>query len=542
MTTRKKKTEEEVLLSEKEVFDVMQFARSYLETGNYVYTPQLLNSRLQDINMNPIGGVTEDQLAKAMANPKSSEDLLRGVAENFEIISMVYKRALLYFTSLPAFEMTYTCTNIEKESEYNSKEYKRCYNQMKDFFNRFDYKSEFQRAFKQMLRSEVFAANVRMDGEKFVLQELPQKRILITGRTDFGLAASFDFYHFLQVGVSTKFYSQWFQDKFNELFGTNSGNAMYDPTKPLSERGYTNSSNFVLWVDLPVSEVAVFKLDPSTVTRIPFMTPLFPDLNNQNLMRGLQRSKALASAAKIIFSEIPMLSKDTKGASVKDSFGVSADALGKFLQLVKSAINTEAIRVTSAPVTGTQGIEFPMGSDIDLYSNYLKTTISSTGANSSLLFTSDTKMNAVETMLSLQIDEIMTQQFVYPQFENFLNFFVNSYIKGKYKFKFKLSGGNSYLDRQRRLDRFFSMANVGVVLPQELSSALGMSPFELESQMMEAKANDFIGKLTPILSSFNTPKEQMGEKGRPQKKQDELTDSGSDTRDAGSNLEKGGEV
>jgi hypothetical protein len=85
------------------------------------------------------------------------------------------------------------------------------------------------------------------------------------------------------------------------------------------------------------------------------------------------------------------------------------------------------------------------------------------------------------------------------------------------------------------------LADKGMVLPQKIAASIGMLPHEFERQLAMARADGFVDKLTPILTSFNMSKEDSAG-GRPKKDGGKLSDSGQNTRDSGSNIEKGGKV
>ena len=143
----------------------------------------------------------------------------------------------------------------------------------------------------------------------------------------------------------------------------------------------------------------------------------------------------------------------------------------------------------------------------------------------------------------------MLVESIYPQFENFLEFYANKHTK-KFKWKFKFVGCNDQFDRTRRQEEAFKYADKGVVLPNKIASSLGMNKIELERELEEMNASDFIDKLRPMINIYtqgnvtNTKgnSEPAAGTGRPQKDDGELTNSGIETRSKGSNIEKGGNV
>jgi hypothetical protein len=82
-------------ISEQEVFDVFDFAKNMYNIYPNVFTPELVNSRMKDVNMNPLSATAEG-IDKALLDPNSSEKELIGYSQFFELTDMLYKRMLLY--------------------------------------------------------------------------------------------------------------------------------------------------------------------------------------------------------------------------------------------------------------------------------------------------------------------------------------------------------------------------------------------------------------------------------------------------------------
>jgi hypothetical protein len=251
-------------------------------------------------------------------------------------------------------------------------------------------------------------------------------------------------------------------------------------------------------------------------------------------MRALQKSMNMAAAAKIIIGEVPLMNK-TSQANVKDSFAISAKNLGEFMSLVKSSVG-ESIKVASMPLSGVQGLSFP--TELGLYQSYLKTALATSGVNTSLIFTSDVRPNSIESQLSLNVDEQFVSS-LYPQFEQFMNYHINKSTK-KFKFKIKFEGTHFYNNRQQRFDKQMQLSSLGIVLPQKIAASIGMNPFEFQSQLEEAQGNDWVSKLTPIISGFQQSGGGKDGAGAPKKSDSDLSESGEQTRSDSSNTGRGG--
>ena len=565
---------EEEILKEQDVWNVIEFARAM--SGMYGQTylnPDLVSGRMRDVTLNPMQA-TQDMLDKAMQEPKSSEPQIQAFSQSFELTSMVYKRLLSYLGDMLSFDITYTST--AETDDYGTAKYKKDLAAVEKFLNRFEYRKELRSAVKEMLRNDAFFACFVDTGDKFVLQELPADYCKITGRWDGGFLFSFNMYWFIQPGVDLAMYPPFFTKKYKEIWTDANVMRNYDPALPPEARG---KSSWIYWVDVPTTIGVCFKFTPELATRLPYFTPLFEDLILQPLMRNLQKNLNMATASKLIMGEVPMLDKNTK-ATVKDTIGISPDLLGKFMALVRSAIS-DSIRVASAPLTNIKGISFD--ADNTLYDSYVRTTLGMSGINTNLIFTSNIKPNAIETQLSLNVDEQM-MTILYDQFNDFMNYWVNKYTK-TYHFKFAFEGTDFYLNRAARLENAMTLFSQGIVLPQKIAAAIGMKPADLIKHMAEAKSMDFMSMLT--VPSVLNQEEILGEtaqnqqdlvkttaklnpkpapavpkatpvpaapkpgkpdtampaqRGRPKKSDSEISDEGEATRTQGSNIGRGGKA
>lgn len=524
MTEEKKN--DEILVSKEEVFDVIKFASAMYGYGyNYnLLTPDLLNQRIKDISFNPLSP-TSANITDALNNAKNSEEQLRDYIEFFEILSMPLKRIFSYMTSHLALDLQYTVKNTMKDDEYNSNKYLKDKEILYEYFDKFDYRASFRNIAKQLLRNEICVVTPREDKETIVLQELPLQYCKITAKGRRAPLVSFNFYYFIQPGVDINLYPDFYKRKYVELFGGKDDVQKYNPSLPPELRG---NSEYNFWVDLPPTEGWVFKLDTSLMTAVPYFSAMLPLLINDQTMIALQKNINMASAAKILFGEVPMR-KDEKGASVADMVALSPIQLGQFMALAKSAVG-DAIKVSAAPLENMQSFSFD--GDTDLLSKWIQTSLSMSGMDTSLIYSMQTKANLVDSQLSFESDSKIMEQQLYPQFAAFLDYWANIRTS-KYKYRFRLEGNDYYLNRTQRFDRAMQLSDKGIVLPQMISSAIGLLPQEFERMLQESRATGFADKLTPIISGFQMSGKDSG--GRPTESDSELGEAGAQTRETGSN-------
>ena len=571
--TEKNKTDD--LLTPVEVWDVIQFARSMAGMyGSSYLNPELISGRMKDITLNPMQP-SQDLLDKAMLDPKTHESQLQAFSQNFELTSMVYKRLISYLGNMLAFDVTYVSS--ANPDDYKTSKFKKDLDVIENFLDKFSYKSEFRTCVKQMIRNDAYFGCFRDLGDRYVLQELPSEYCKITGRWEGGLLFSFNMYWFILPGVDIDMYPDFFKKKYKEIFRDPNTTRMYNPSTSPELRG---SSSWIYWVDIPVTVGVCFKLTPELATRLPYFTPLFNDLILQGLMRNLQKNMNMAAASKMIIGEVPLLNKDIK-ATVKDAIAITPELLGKFMALVKSSLS-DAIKMASAPLQEIEPISFD--TDSTMYDSYLRTALASSGINTNLIFTSNVKPNAIETQLSLNVDEQMMKA-LYSQFEEFINYQVNRLTR-HFKFLVSFEGTDFFLDRDSRLGVAMDLFDKGIVMPQKIAAAIGIKPSQLRKHMEESAAMGFMDLLTPptfeqqkaILELDGKQMEKQMEKqaessleqtelqaklkpptagsskiasvgstktasvGRPRARASKLSEEGQATRDQASNIGRGGKV
>ena len=527
MVNKKKEIIKDQELTEQEVFNVLDFA-SQLGYNNAILTPMLISQRLKEITLTNVAP-DENTLNSAMADPKNNEIALLEFSQDFEQKSQSYKKLLSFYGNILSFDMTYDCMNATYK-DFKSKEYQADLDVFKRFIDSFNYKEQFSSVVGELLRNEAAFYVKRTDESsgKLVLQELPAHPnwTLINGHSAWGLLYDFNMLFFIQSGIDLRGYPKFFADKHKELWDHGTFK-QYTPFMPAN----TRDSSWVYWQQIPLDVGWCFKFSPTIATRIPKFAPLFLDLIQQPLMRALQKNINLSVAKRMVLGSVGTLDAQ---ARVKDAFNINPDTLGKFLAVVQAAVG-DAIKVAAAPLSDLKGIEFK--SENEVYGKYLDTAISTSTGNVNLISNPlNVKRNIEETRLSLNVDE-QEMYSLYPQFENFMDYHINKLTK-KYKFKIHFEGSQFYNNREQRLERQMTLMGNGIVMPNKIAAALGMSPFELQRNLDEARANGWTENLTPVVPAAQTSGD--AKKGRPSKSDTALSESGSQTRENGGNLTKGG--
>lgn len=504
-------------------FDVTAFSRGY-QNAMGAYNPLLQNALMQELSLNPSITNAEKVLEK-LQDIKNNESEVISYSQNEYLTNMIYKRNFDYIANLPSFDLSIQCKNAKSE-DYNSKAYLRDLAVVEDFLNKFDYRSEFRKAFFNMLNTESYFCMLREDltPDKYVLQTFPYNYAKITAEFSHGLIADYDMNYFTQPGVDINLYPKWIKKKYNDLFKKNKP---YIPSNNLSRR----DSQFALWVQTsPEDGAFVFKFNPNFITNVPYFSPMLAETTLMPIYRKLQVNQDIASAKKLITSQWPLLKEQR--ANIANMLAISPEVMGQLVGACAKALG-ETFNIVNLPSDKIETNEFT-NTNADAYTEYLKNVSSMLGGGRSI-FSTD-KQTTAETNLSLNIDEMLVSS-VYPQFNNFLDYNINRKTK-KFKFTFTLSGSNSSTYIKNKIDQTIKMADKGVVCINDIANCLNKNIFELKRELEMTKAMGFSDMLLPMLN-INT----MSDKGgRPQSDVSDLSDSGINTRDTGNNLSRGGNI
>lgn len=509
-----KKTE----LTEQEVYNVLNFASALY--GNNVFTPQLLNQNLIDLNNQPLKP-TYDKLVRAIGNAKYSAEELQGYSEYLEWSDSIYNRVVNYYSGLLSFDLSYNCKNAYGD-DYKSQEYKDDLKRVHKFLNAFDYQGEFRKMLKLMIRNETVFTwlrdNKSENNAKYALQILPQDMCMLTGYFSQGLIYDISMSYFLRVGVDIDAYPDIFKDYYNDTFkGMNE--AEYIPTNPFGSRD--GSYSFYHQTDVLQGAFA-WKFDTSNFNSVPFLSSSMVANMLNGEMQSLQKDKNLLAANALLIGELGML--DNTKSMTSDQFSVNPKTAGMLLQMLKAGLNSSRIRIGAMP---TEEVEWYQYQDYnkEMYSTQLKQSAGQSASASRLIY-SDDKMSQAELENAI-ITDYNTVKKVYAQFNNFLDIYINQKTR-KYKFNFNFDGCSYPFERKQRFDNLMAMGAVGIVLnTSAYASALGVKPQSFDAMLDEAHNGDFLQKLSPLISIHTSSEKQ----GAPIKTDGELGDGGSVARD-----------
>lgn len=340
--------------------------------------------------------------------------------------------------------------------------------------------------------------------------------------------------YFLMPGVDINGYDPAFKRYFNRVFGPDASlYTDYRPTNPLKAR----NGQFAYWTQTSPNDGAwAFKFNTGNFNNTPYLAPFLKESILNDEIQQLQLDKDIIGAYGILAGEI-RLTDDAKSGAAPNQFAISPKTLGAFMGKAKNGLG-KLVKLAALPTENTKFYQFS-DSNTDMYSEQLSNSAGVGSGVSRVIYSSDRMGNAeIEAGITDQYNTM--SKALYPQFENFLNFYVNKITK-KYKFKFILDGCSYQFEREKRFNRLMKMSEKGIVLNSSAyASVLGYMPQDFDRMLEESKYSGWIGNFSQLMANANTM--SMGSSstqkavGRPQKEAGELSESGELNRDANSEL------
>lgn len=528
-------------ISEYELDQVLQFANNlYTGFGNYgFFTPFSQNQNLLAINNNP-KVPTYEKLVEAFKSEPYDNGLLSSYSEFMEVWDSIYAKTFRYLESLLSFDLTYTCKNVKTPNDYKSKEYKEDLKRVHKFLDNFDYKQEFKKIVKEILRKETcyvwfrdshedIETPIDIDSdetkikrnEKFSLQIMPRNYCMLTGYFNSSqLLYDFNINYFLKSNVDINLFAPSLKVKFKKAYDDKESKYL-----PSSQLDYRNGE-FANWVQCSPNDGAyAFKMDLSNFRQVPPFASLMKTALNNDTIQQLQIDKDIISAYLILAGEIQLMD-GLKSGDKKDQFAIAPKTMGQFMNLVTSGLKKN-VKPAAFPLTNIKGWQYNDQNPNMANANY-ETSAGQGVSASSMVYTTG-KMAQFEIENAILADYGFMKQ-LYLQFNQFMNFYINKKTV-KYKFEFEFDGLDREFYRDYRTKRLREYADKGIVLDEtQWASALGIRPQTFHRSLECAHYSDFTENLTMLLNA-NTMKNggdsETDSSGAPKKDNTEIKDSGS---------------
>ena len=503
--------------------DKNNYATEFAQSLNsFWYDPLIVNNFLKNINVSS-SEYSKDDIKKIIAHPQENEWALRKLSWYLYYTQLVYKRMVHYLSDILTFDWYPIPINVSEEDTKKST-FKKDYETMLDWFDKFDVKKEFSKALLKMCLEDAYFVYLRKDKGGIFLQEMPIDWCIIDGYGKFGYMYSFNLTYFQQMGSDINGFAPEFKTYYNNMFDMKKNNTYHKGLRSEKING-----RWMCWQQISPDKGWVFKFHNHFIELVPPLMGIFLDFADIPESKELQRVKSALETYKLVLGAVPR-NKDGKSGSKTDNFAIDPDTLAKFMQLAQSNL-PKGVDIKALPLENFEMFSFDTASEIksDPVGRAINNIFAQAGIDKNIFNTSNP--NVAVMALSKLVDGEFVKR-IYSQFADFCMYHVNRLTR-KYKFKIVFEG--TIFDREDRKKHVLELAQNGVITPQ-VAAAEGMSIKDLMAGMELMRWLGFVDKLTPIKTSYTMSNKDSG--GRPAKDVDDLTDSGVITRTAGSNIEK----
>lgn len=487
-------------------------------------SPQLLNSTLKNVNMGGIDLSTEEIRRMVMA-PHLFEQELRKLSYLYYNTISLYKRNIDFKSILLDFDWEPTPYTKDgkpiSQSDIRSRTFKSDYAIMAKFFNSFDAKEEFSKVLFNVLLYDTYYTSIRTYEDHIYLQEMPSTHCMIDADSYLGYLYSFDFSYFMNSGVDINAYSPIIRKKYSEVLKLKQ--STYNPNMP------GRNGAWVHWFPMHPDHAWVFKYNSKFAGSVPPLIEMLIDYSKLDKFKDLEEAKKELEAYKVIFATVPRLSNG-RSANKMDDFAISSTELGKFVAAVKQSLKVD---FKAAPLDNFKAFDFsPAAAENDLLETEVNNMLKESGLSDAILIGG----NSVSALNLYKLVSAELVKTIYPQFENFCEYYINKQTK-KYNFKIKFVG--TIFDREDRRKAANEDMERGIITPSIFSSR-GIQMTDASNVMNMMHGLGFPQMFTPIqtASTMSSDEKQAEASGRPTTDDNNLTDSGEQTRNIGANIDK----
>lgn len=447
----------------------------------------------------PLKKYDTDTVSMWLEQPAKYESELRNLSLFLMNSNTLYYRVIHYMANMPQICPVLTPTSIEGTPQQLKEDYLKA----ALFLNYLNLPHEFVKVFVTLFSEAVFYGIECKTADSYYIKKLNPDYCQITSVYDGAYCFHFDL-------------SFFDNDKTGDLL------ASYNDILPIFEEAYARyKKNKVLrWLEIPAEDSLCLRIDEGSENNVPPFVSSFSDLVSIEDYKIMNKISTEQSNYQLLGLEMETNSKSDKA----NDFKVSADVVMAFYNMIAaglpSGVGSFVTPVKATPIK----FEKKVG-EIDQVANATEALYQSLGL-SSVLFAGAT--NAGTLKYSTRVDEGMIFA-LYRQVERWLN---RKFKLNKMNFAVSLIDVTAF-SREDIRSSYLTLAQMSVPVKSHLAACSGLSPLELiTSSYLENEILDFESNWKP-LSSTHT--QSSSEIGRDEKSDGELSESGQETRDRGTN-------
>lgn len=444
-----------------------------------------------------------ETINKWLNSPVTYENQLRQLSQYFYNVSSLYKLIIRYMALMPTY--AYTVIPSELPEKIDKKKLKNQYLKSLKQIDKMNLEFEMIKALIIAFREDTFYGYEHESKDSYFIQPLEAKYCRISSIEDGVYNFAFDFSYFDTYKESLELFPDEFRKKYNTFKATN-------------ER----------WIELDSNKTVCFKVNSDFLYALPPFATMFQAIVDLDEYKQIKKARAKNDNFMALVQKIPM---DEKNPDI-NKFLIDLDLAMTFHKMASDTV-PDGVGIITSPMD-IEAVKTEKGrTDSDHVNEAYRESFRDAGV-SEFLFNSD-KNTSVGLAKSIIADEEIVFSML-RQIERWLNRKLKK-MSGVYKFKVKMLNVTVF-NQAEKMKEYLEIAQYGIPVKLEIGAVAGLSPSDFVNKI--TLENDILGLqdlLTPLQSSHTQSAEDK-EKGRPQKSDDEISDSGQINKDRGSDIKR----
>jgi len=472
---------------------------------DYAQLSRMLINDLNNIQTtkNSLSKFTSEQVARYLQQPVKHEKELRELSRYLYTASPNYKRLILYFSSLLTYDYIVEPYDVNYE-KLDKVKFKKQYLKSLSLLESMNIPHEMTKALRIAFKEDVFYGYEHQSRDSYFIQKLNPDYCQISSIEDGVYNFAFDFTFFDKVENKGKLAS--YPSEFIEK---------YQQYKNTKEK----------WIELDSKNTICIKVNEEIEYPIPPFNIVFESIFDLDEYKRLKKAKIKMDNYMILTQKIPI----DENSGDPNKFLIDLETAMMFHNKASDAL-PDSVGLVTSPME-IEGIKLERyQKEKDSVAEAERDFYNSSGV-SQLLFNSD-KVSSTGSNKSAQTDEQILFA-VLRQIERWVNRKLKNFA-GQYKFKVNFLNTTEF-NKKDVSDTYLKAAQYGMPVKMMLGASLGLSPSSMAN--MTFLENDVLNlheELIP-LSSAHVQSGKDGA-GAPKKSENELSDSGSKTRENDGNI------
>lgn len=486
---------------------------------------ELSNMIVKDLNVRNTGttkAYTKENVQTYLANPRRYTKELVDMSSNLYVASPHYRRVINYFAKLSTLDYIVEPYGISTD-KINEKPFISGFQKTIDYLEMMNLKHEMKKVLQVAWVRDAFYGYEHEGKNSYFIQQLPNEYCAISSIEDGVFNFSFNLAFFDRNAAQLEMFPKDFKKLYNKFLNGSIG----------------------AWAELDPTKTICIKINEELDYDIPPFVGIFPSIFDIEDYKALKKTKETLDNYKFIVQKIPIRENSERNndflldlTMVTNFHNKSNDTIPETIGLLTVPFEIETIDF-KANVSERNAV---WEAEHEFYSSV---------GTSSLLFNGDNASQA-NLQKSIKVDE--QEAFgVVRQIERWVNRKIKYMIKGAYKFRCKFLD-ISIFSRDEYVDQLLKNAQFGIPVKMMLCSALGLVPSQATAMAyLENTVLGLVDLFVPLQSAHTQSGKETGTKtreqnptgtggeegGRPQEKEDQLTEKGEEqvARDDNANKE-----